>query len=106
MECIIYSRKSFSQQKFIISKRLGANTILLGDPIPCFNMKRIFFGSYSMVYTGKTNTFKRRSIPSIALRESNEDGGHFFVLLYIRKDIHSNDWVKLSIDDEVFKRVE
>ena len=28
------------------------------------------------------------------------------MLLYTRREIHSNDWLKLSIDDEVSKRVE
>ena len=49
--------------------------ILLGKPGPDFNMRIFFFGSYYMVYTVETNTLKRRIIPSIALRESNEDGG-------------------------------
>jgi hypothetical protein len=34
--------------------------------------KQISFGSYAMVYIGTTNTMKRRSVPSIALNESNE----------------------------------
>ena len=65
LECIVHSRNSFPK-KFIISKRLGANTILLVN-----NMKRIFFGSYDMVYTGTKNNVKHRNIPSISLRESN-----------------------------------
>ena len=67
VECIIYSRKSFPL-KGIISKRLGSNTISLGDPSPGFNMKMILFGSYTMVYTGTANILKRKSIPSISLR--------------------------------------
>ena len=51
VELIIHSRNAFPQ-KGSISRRLGSNTILLGDPIPNFNMKGIFFGSYAMVYTG------------------------------------------------------
>ena len=65
----------------------------MGKPSPDFNLKMNFFGSYAMVYTGTTNTSKRRSISGISLRESNEDRGHFFMLLYTRKDIHSNDWL-------------
>ena len=59
-----------------------------------------------MIYTGTTNTSKRRSIPIIALREYNEDGGQLFISLYTRKDIHSDYWVELSIDYEVVKRVD
>ena len=59
-----------------------------------------------MVFTGTTSTSKKKSIPSIVLRESNEDGGQFFMLLYTGKEININDWVKLTIDDEFVKRVE
>ena len=69
-------------------------------------MRRILFGSYYRVYTGATNTPTRRSITSISLKESNEDVGHFFVSLYTGKDIRSNDWLELPIDDKVVKRVE
>ena len=78
----------------------------MGKPSPDFKMKIIFSGSYAMVYTGITKILKRRSIPSIALRESNEDGGHFFMFIYTGKYIHSDNWVELSIEDGVFKRVE
>ena len=67
VECIIHSRNSFTQ-KGSISKRLVSNTILLGKPIPRFNMKIIFFGSYAMVYAVTEKTLKRRIIPSISLR--------------------------------------
>ena len=69
-------------------------------------MKIIFFGSYIIVYIAKTNTLKIRSIPIIDLRESNEDEGHFFMSLYTGGNIHRNYWVKLSMDDDVVKRVE
>ena len=69
-------------------------------------MKIIVFRSYFMVFTGTTSTSKKKSIPSIVLRESNEDGGQFFMLLYTGKEININDWVKLTIDDEFVKRVE
>ena len=59
-----------------------------------------------MVYTGTTNKLKRRIIPSFDLRESYEDGRQFFMSLYTRKDIHINDWVEFTIDNEVVKRVE
>ena len=58
-----------------------------------------------MVYICTKNTLKRRSIPSIALTESNKDGKYFFMLLYTGKEIHRNDWVELPIEDEVVKRV-
>ena len=91
---IIHSRNSFSH-KGRISKRLGSSTVLLWKPSTDFKMKVIFFGSYAMVYTGTTNTSNRRSIPSIALRESNEYGGHLLMSLYIGKEMHINVWVYL-----------
>ena len=49
-------------------------------------MKIIFFEYYSMVYTGTTNTSNIRSIPIVALRGSNEYGGHLIMLMYTRKN--------------------
>ena len=74
--------------------------ILLWKLSPDFNMKIILFGSCDIVYTGTTYTLKRRSIPSIYFRESNENGGHFFMLLYTSKYIHRNDWVELPKDND------
>ena len=67
VEFIIYSRNSFPH-KGSISKRLGTNTIILGNTSPDLNMKKHFFGFYAMVYTGTTNKLNRISIPSIFLK--------------------------------------
>ena len=67
VEYITQSRKSFPQ-KGSIRKILYSNSILLGKPSTNFNMKIISFGSYAMVYTRTTNTSKRRTIPSIIVR--------------------------------------
>ena len=80
VECIIHSRKYFPQN-VRIRKRLGANTILLEKPNPDFDMK-IVLVYYNMMYTGTTNTLNHISIPSIDIRESNKDGGHFFMSRY------------------------
>ena len=58
-----------------------------------------------MLYTVTTNTLKRIIIPSIASRESNEDRGQLYMFLYKRRYIHIDDWVELTIEDEVIKRV-
>ena len=57
----IHSRNSFPH-KGIIIKILGSNTKLLGEPSPDFNIKRILFGLYAMVYSGTKNTLKSTSI--------------------------------------------
>ena len=67
----IINYRNYFPQKGIIRKRLGENTILLGNPNSDFNMKRIFFGYYSMVYKGKNNNTSGISIPRISLGESN-----------------------------------
>ena len=59
--------------------------ILLKKPSTDFNTERILFGSYTMVYTGTTNLLKIISIPSIALMESNEDGGQLLIFIYTGK---------------------
>ena len=96
VEFIIHSINLFPH-KGSIRKRLGYHTILLGNPSTDFNKNIIFFGYYAMVYTGTTNTLNRRDFPSIYLRKSNEDVGHFLVSLYTRKYIHIDYWIKLPI---------
>ena len=41
-----------------------------------FNQYRILFVLYSLVHTGTSNKINRRIIPSIAINESNNRGGH------------------------------
>eukprot|EP00591_Stephanopyxis_turris_P002448 CAMPEP_0195514222 /NCGR_PEP_ID=MMETSP0794_2-20130614/5672_1 /TAXON_ID=515487 /ORGANISM="Stephanopyxis turris, Strain CCMP 815" /LENGTH=270 /DNA_ID=CAMNT_0040642419 /DNA_START=1033 /DNA_END=1845 /DNA_ORIENTATION=+ len=49
---------------------------------------------------------KARSMPAIALTESNDKGGFFFMSLHTGKKLHSCNWKELPIDDEVIARVE
>ena len=42
--------------------------------------KRIEFGAYAMVYVGTHNNMKKRSVPAVVLKVSNEDGGFFSCL--------------------------
>ena len=64
------------------------------------------FKSYDMLYTGTTNTLKCRSVPRISLRQSNKDGGQFFISLYTGKYTHRDTWVELPIDDNIVKWVD
>ena len=48
---------------------------------------------------------KHRSVPAIALRSSNESGGHYFMSLLSGKRIHSHNWTELPIDNDVIARV-
>ena len=89
-----------------VSQTLSPANIVIGRPKPSFNHKKITFGSYAMVFTETTNTMKRRSVPAIALRESNDHGGFFFMSLHTGKRLHAYEWEELPIDDEVINRVE
>ena len=54
---------------------------------PKFDMgeKKINFSSYVMVHIGKTNTMKIRYVPVIALKESNDSGGYYFMNIFTGK---------------------
>ena len=58
-----------------------------------------------MVCVDADNTMSSRSVPEIALEESNENGGHYFMNLYTGRRIHSHEWKELPIDDCVIERV-
>ena len=51
-------------------------------------LERIEFGAYELVYAGTKSTMKRRSVPEIALKVSNETGGIYFIFLYTVKRMH------------------
>ena len=89
-----------------ISDTMSPSMIVEGKANPDLSHKRITFGSYAMVYIGTTNTMKRRSVPAIALNESNDRGGHYFMNLYTGKRLHSYAWEELPIDDDVIEQVE
>ena len=88
-----------------VSQTMNPSMIVTGAQIPNYNVKRIVFGSYAQVHLGTTNTMKHRSVPAIALRSSNENGGHYFMSLFSGKRIHSHNWTELPIDDDVIARV-
>ena len=73
-----------------------------GKPKLDFSKPTISFGSYALVYTQTTNDMKTRSVPGIALRASNNAGGHYFMSLWI----HGYKWEEFPVDDYVVERVE
>jgi hypothetical protein len=89
-----------------ISKTMSPATIVQGLPKPNLKYKRIIYGSYALVYVGTKSDQSARSVPAIALNPSNEHGGHYFMLLYSGKRLHSYEWKELPIDDDVINRVE
>ena len=87
-------------------KKLSPATIVEGKEKLNMGVKRIPFGAYSMVCTGTSNIMKIRSVPGIALKPSNNDGGQYFMFLYSGKRIHSYIWEDLPIDEGLIHRVE
>ena len=74
-------------------------TIIEGRENPRDNVSWIAYGSYALVYTGTSNTLNSRSIPAITLRESNNNGGHYFMSLESGRRIHSNKWIEMPITE-------
>ena len=79
--------------------------IVEGRPLSMIGTKKISFGSYAMVYDGTDNTINSsRTVRAIALRESNDAGGYYFMSIETGRRIHTNKWVELpttqrEIDD-------
>ena len=80
-------------------------TIIEGKKNPRDNISRIAYGSYTLVYTGRSNILNSRSTPAIKLRESNNNSGHYFMSLESGRRIHSNKWVEMPITDLQINRV-
>ena len=79
--------------------------IVEGMQNPRYNVSRIAYGTYALVYIGTTNTLDSRAVPAFALRESNNNGGHYFMSLKTDKRIHSNKWVEMSTTELQVNRV-
>ena len=77
-----------------------------GKPKMDFNKNMIAFGAYALVYTDTSNNNTPRTVPAVALRMSNNAGGHYFMSLHSGKRIHGYKWTELSIDKHVIERVE
>ena len=58
-----------------------------------------------MVYTGTKNDTKRRSVPSIALNESNDCGSRYFMSLYTGNLLHRYRCTEIPIDDRLIYQV-
>ena len=89
-----------------ITQTISPATIVEGKPKMDLQRKVIVFGSYALVYIGTTNTSKPRAVPAIALRRSNNTGGHYFMSLHTGRRIHGYEWEELPIDEHVIERVE
>ena len=105
IEYCLYWLNSFPTRHGV-SSTISPASIVLGRGKPDFKYNKIAFGSYAQVYATTTNNMKSRCIPAIALKPSNEWGGHFFMSLWTGKRIHGYNWVELPISEEVIQQVE
>ena len=79
--------------------------VIEGRDCPDAQTKRIAFGKYVMVHAGTKNDMSPRMEPCIALRDSNNNGGYYFMSLKTRKRIHGNKWSEVPINQDVIDRV-
>ena len=61
-----------------ISDTMSPGTMVDGRSKLDVSLKRINFGSYAFIHIDTNTTMKSRSILGIALRPSNNNGGHYF----------------------------
>ena len=92
--------------KNAVSSTISPATMVEGKPKLDLKRKMIPFGAYALVYTRTTNDNQPRAVPAIALRMSNNAGGHYFMSLHTGKRIHGFQWDELPIDEYVIERVE
>ena len=84
-----------------ISEDLAPSTIVEGRQKLDMNKKRAEFGAYALVYTGTENNMRKRGVPAIALKASNDVGGCYFLSLYTGKKIYRYIWNGIPINDNV-----
>ena len=89
-----------------ISDTYSPTNIFEGKPNPDAKRKRIPFGAYAQVYTGTNNSMDPRTTPAIALTESNQLDGMYFMSLTNGERFQSKKWVQLPIDDNIIELVE
>jgi len=75
-----------------ISEILSPAMILDGVNGPYLSVKRVTFGTYALVQIKTTNNMNAQRTPCIALSESNQTDGNFFMSLHTGKRIHGNTW--------------
>ena len=97
---------NFFPSKNTISDTMGTDMLVEGKQKLDFGKKQIEFGAYAMVYMGTKGNMKKRSVPTIALKASNEEGRYFFMSLYTGKRFHGYIWEEIPIDQDTIDRVD
>ena len=89
-----------------ISVHLSPGRIVEGINKMDMNVKRINFGSYAYIHTRTSNNMNTRSVPAVALRQANRDGGHYFMNLETGKRMHSYIWDEIPISSSAIATIE
>lgn len=90
--------------KDYISDTISPAGMILGRDKVDFNNLKLDFGQYCEIHDGTDNTQKPHIIRAIALRPKDNSGSYYFMSLETGKRVHSNNWVELSITDNVIAR--
>lgn len=93
-------------RKGSISDTYIPTNVLKGKQNPDAERDRIPFGVYAQVYTGANNTMNPRTIPAIALLESSQLDGMYFMSLTNGENFQSKKWEQLPINDNIIEMVE
>ena len=63
------------------------------------------FGAIALAFTNTKSDMTTRGVPYITIRESNRQGGFYFMSLHSGKEIHSFNWKEFPIYDDIIIRV-
>ena len=90
-----------------ISTDMSPRTLVTGAAPPEYkNITRITYGTYTQVFTQKSNTQAARKVGAIALYpDGGPQGGWNFMSLDTENKIYGNQWIVLPITEEVVQRV-
>ena len=97
---------NFFPSKNGIFNTMGPAMLVEGKQKLDFGNKQIEFGAYAMVYMGTKGNMKKRSVPAIDLKASNEEGGYLLMSLYTGKRLHRYIWEEIPIDQDIIDRVD
>ena len=88
-----------------VSETMSPRGIVVGGNNIDVNYPMVEYGAYSVVYDTTKNNMMARATPAIALKRSNDRGGHYFMSIDTGKKIHGSKWVVKPINQDVIDRV-
>ena len=104
VESAVYWLNSFPSRDGV-SETMSPRGIVVGGNNIDVNYPMVEYGAFAVVYDSTKNNMMSRSTPSIALKRSNDRGGHYFMSIDTGKKIHGSKWVVKPINKDVIDRV-